>query len=81
MHETVQFAVGKNAQSWYIPVAKPIICHLTCPVGQAHLMNCDAGSDLLGQTVAALAAIAMVFDKVDSNYSSTLETHARSLYT
>ena len=40
-----------------------------------------AGSDLLGQTVASLAAIAIVFDKVDSNYSSSLEAHARSLYT
>ena len=41
---------------------------------------CGAGSDLLGQTVAALAAIAIVFDSVDSDYANTLEAHARDLY-
>ena len=39
-----------------------------------------AGSDLLGQTVAALSAIALVFDDVDPAYATILEGHARELY-
>ena len=39
-----------------------------------------AGSDLLGQTVAALASIAIVFQTVDAAYANTLEAHARDLY-
>ena len=47
----------------------------------AYLLLCGAaGSDLLGETVAALAAIAIVFDSIDANYSNTLEAHARDLY-
>ena len=38
------------------------------------------GSDLLGQTVAALAAIAIVFQTIDATYANTLEAHARDLY-
>ncbi|DBA75362.1 TPA: hypothetical protein ACH3X1_010629 [Trebouxia sp. C0004] len=38
------------------------------------------GSDLLAETVAALAAIAIVFENIDANYSNTLEAHARDLY-
>ena len=38
------------------------------------------GSDLLGQTVAALAAIAIVFETIDATYANTLEAHARDLY-
>ncbi|MBU6950838.1 glycoside hydrolase family 9 protein [Hahella sp. HN01] len=38
------------------------------------------GSDLAGETAAALAAIAMVFKPVDSAYANTLLTHARQLY-
>ena len=44
------------------------------------MRNCHAGSDVLGQTVAALAAIAMIFDGEDADYSNTLEAYARSLY-
>lgn len=39
-----------------------------------------AGSDLLGQTVAALAAIAIAFQGSDPSYANTLEAHARDLY-
>lgn len=40
-----------------------------------------AGSDLAGETAAALAAIAIVFKASDPAYASTLLTHARQLYT
>jgi hypothetical protein len=39
------------------------------------------GSDLAGETAAALASIAMVFQDSDSKYASNLLRHARELYT
>lgn len=39
-----------------------------------------AGSDLLGQTVASLAAIAIAFQDTDPSYANLLEAHARDLY-
>ena len=45
--------------------------------------DCDQNnpcSDLLGQTAAALAAISMIFEKIDPAYALTLEAHARDLY-
>ncbi|CAG2180693.1 unnamed protein product, partial [Oppiella nova] len=39
------------------------------------------GSDLVGETSAALAAASIAFAKSDPTYSATLLTHAKSLYT
>lgn len=39
-----------------------------------------AGSDLLGQCSAALAAISIVFEKTDPTYALQLVAHARDLY-
>ena len=41
---------------------------------------CGAGSDLLGQCSAALAAISIVFEKTDPSYALELLAHARDLY-
>ncbi|WP_231757938.1 glycoside hydrolase family 9 protein [Microbulbifer elongatus] len=41
--------------------------------------NCP-GSDLAGETAAALAAISMVFESSDPQYSATLLDHAKQLY-
>jgi endoglucanase len=38
------------------------------------------GSDLAGETAAALAAASIVFKNVDSSYSNNLLTHARQLF-
>lgn len=38
------------------------------------------GSDLAGETAAAMAAASMVFKKADATYSSTLLTHSKQLY-
>ncbi|XP_045130864.1 endoglucanase E-4-like [Portunus trituberculatus] len=38
------------------------------------------GSDLAGETAAAMAAASIVFKNVDDGYSSTLLTHARQLF-
>ena len=40
----------------------------------------NPGSDLLGQTAAALAAISIMFEKSDPNYALMLEAHARDIY-
>lgn len=40
----------------------------------------NPGSDLLGQTAAALAAISIMFEKSDPAYALELEAHARDLY-
>ncbi|MPZ85939.1 MAG: endoglucanase [Actinophytocola sp.] len=39
------------------------------------------GSDLAGETAAAMAASSMVFRRTDPGYADTLLTHARQLYT
>lgn len=41
----------------------------------------NPGSDLTGETAAALAAISMVFAESDPDYSATLLQHAKELYT
>ncbi len=38
------------------------------------------GSDLAGETAAAMAAASMVFKKSDPTYSAKLLTHAKQLY-
>jgi hypothetical protein len=38
------------------------------------------GSDLAGETAAALAAASIVFRNVDVSYSTNLLTHARQLF-
>lgn len=38
------------------------------------------GSDLAGETAAALAAISMVYKEVDSQYAALCLTHAKKLY-
>nr|AXQ39830.1 beta-1,4-endoglucanase [Diploptera punctata] len=40
----------------------------------------NPGSDLAGETAAALAAASIVFKSADSSYSDTLLTHAKQLY-
>nr|CAB3262581.1 uncharacterized protein LOC100180615 [Phallusia mammillata] len=44
------------------------------------LTSRSPGSDLVGEAAAAMAAASLVFRSVDSNYSSTLLTHARQLH-
>ena len=39
-----------------------------------------AGSDLLGQCSAALAAISIIFERMDPFYAQQLVSHARDLY-
>src|SRR5882724_11651831 len=45
-------------------------------VSEAH-----GGSDLVGETAAAMAAASILFKKTDPTYSATLLKHAKTLYT
>lgn len=38
------------------------------------------GSDLAGETSAALSAVSIVFAKIDSNFSASCLSHAKQLY-
>ncbi|MDG9667268.1 glycoside hydrolase family 9 protein [Hahella sp. CR1] len=70
-----QVGNGGADHAWWgsaevMPMARPSYkIDVSCP-----------GSDLAGETAAALAAIAMVFKPVDSAYANTLLTHASQLY-
>ncbi|CAM2006440.1 glycoside hydrolase family 9 protein [Acanthopleuribacter pedis] len=71
-----QVGNGQADHSWWgsaevMPMARPAYkVDASCP-----------GSDLTGETAAALAAASMVFREVDAAYADTLQEHARQLYT
>ncbi|KAE8677102.1 Endoglucanase 24 [Hibiscus syriacus] len=46
-----------------------------------HVNTSLPGSDVAAETAAALASASLVFEKNDSNYSSTLLKHAKQLFT
>jgi chitodextrinase len=70
-----QVGVGGTDHAWWGPaevmqMARPAFkITSTCP-----------GSDLAGETAAALAAASMVFRATDPTYADTLVQHARQLY-
>ncbi|MEP1553507.1 MAG: glycoside hydrolase family 9 protein [Paraglaciecola sp.] len=77
-----QVGSGSADHSWWGPAE---VMHLTSRAAStrpsyAITATCP-GSDLAGETAAALAAIAMVFESSDSAYASTLLTHSEELYT
>ena len=49
------------------------------PIDHPHSL--DTGSDLAGETAAAMAAASIAFKKKNPSYSATLLKHAKSLYT
>jgi hypothetical protein len=71
-----QVGSGNIDHAWWgpaevMPVARPSFkIDASCP-----------GSDLAGETAAAMAASSMVFQATDSAYAATLLTHAKQLYT
>ncbi|UXH77904.1 glycoside hydrolase family 9 protein [Roseateles amylovorans] len=71
-----QVGNGSTDHSWWGPVE-------VYPK-EAPAYKIDAtcgGSDLAGETAAAMAAASMVFKSSDPTYAATLLTHARQLYT
>ena len=78
----------KLISSCYVQVGDPGVDHAVW--GRAEDMTMarppfdvdqnSPGSDLLGQTAAALAAISIIFEKTDPEYALKLEAHARDLY-
>jgi endoglucanase len=70
-----QIGAGGTDHAWWgpaevMPMARPAYkIDATC-----------GGSDLAGETAAAMAASAIVFRPTDATYANTLVTHARQLY-
>ena len=77
-----QVGSGSADHSWW---GSPEVIHLTTRAASNRpSMKVDAscpGSDLAGETAAALAAISMIFKTDDPTYSATLLRHARELHT
>lgn len=76
-----QVGSGSDDHSWW---GSAEVLHLTSRAASnrpsyAITANCP-GSDLAGETSAALAAISMVFEDSDSSYASMLLTHSEQLY-
>lgn len=47
---------------------------------QCYSPHYPTGSDLAGETSAALSAVSIVFTKIDSNFSASCLSHAKKLY-
>ncbi len=76
-----QVGTGSSDHAWWGPAE---VMHATSGAASTRpsyaITESCPGSDLAGETAAALAAIAMVFASDDPTYSATLLTHAEQLY-
>lgn len=77
-----QVGDGGADHAWW---GAPEVLHLTTRAASTRpsykITATCPGSDLAGETAAALSAIAMVFKTDDAAYSAKLITHAKQLYT
>jgi hypothetical protein len=76
-----QVGIGSKDHAWWGPAE---VAHLDDQAGQRPSYKIDTscgGSDLAGETAAAMAASSMVFRSTDPAYADTLVSHARQLYT
>ncbi|HEY1013980.1 MAG TPA: glycoside hydrolase family 9 protein [Herpetosiphonaceae bacterium] len=75
-----QIGIGGKDHAWWGPAE---VLHLDDQAGQRPSYKIDAtcgGSDLAGETAAAMAASSLVFRPTDAAYADTLVSHARQLY-
>ncbi len=75
-----QVGIGSKDHAFWGPAE---IIHLDDQAGNRPAFKIDAscgGSDLAGETAAAMAASSMVFRSSDPAYADTLVSHARQLY-
>lgn len=76
-----QVGTGSADHAWWGPVEVLEVTGKAAATRPAAAISPTCpGSDLAGETAAALAAIAMVFATDDPAYSATLLSHAESLY-
>ncbi len=76
-----QIGIGSKDHAWWGPAE---VVHLDDQAGQRPAYKIDSscgGTDLAGETAAAMAASSMVFRSSDPTYANTLLSHARQLYT
>ncbi len=76
-----QVGSGSDDHAWW---GSPEVIHLTSRAASNRpsfkIDESCPGSDLAGETAAALAAISMIFKDDEPNYAATLLQHARELY-
>src|SRR5215813_15624934 len=70
-----QIGAGGTDHAWWGPAE---VMQMTRPA--ARITASCPGSDLAGETAAAMAASSMVFRQTDPGYADTLLMHARQLY-
>ncbi|MCY0966707.1 glycoside hydrolase family 9 protein [Parathalassolituus penaei] len=76
-----QVGTGSSDHAWWGPVEVLEATGKATATRPSYAISPTCpGTDLAGETAAALAAIAMVFAEDDPAYSSKLLTHAESLY-
>jgi hypothetical protein len=74
-----QIGTGGNDHSWWGPAeALESVARITRPTFK--ITTTCPGSDLAGETAAAMAASSIVFRPTDPAYADTLLQHARQLY-
>ena len=70
-----QVGAGGTDHAWWGPAEVMQMARPAAKIDSTH-----PGSDLAGETAAALAAASMAFRPTDPTYANTLLTHARQLY-
>lgn len=76
-----QVGTGTDDHSWWGPAEVLELQNSAAANRPAYAVTTSCpGSDVAGETAAALAAISIVFKNDDPAYSATLETHARDLH-
>ena len=71
-----QIGAGGTDHAWWGPAEVMQMARPAFKIDSTH-----PGSDLAGETAAALAAASMAFRPTDPSYANTLLAHARQLYT
>ncbi len=85
--------MGNFLKAFFISTTKPGIAFVSLILHNVSIIQCYfrvvytcicifnfIGSDLAGETAAALAAASIVFSSINSSYSALCLTHAKQLY-
>ncbi|MBN2532756.1 MAG: glycoside hydrolase family 9 protein [Spirochaetales bacterium] len=72
-----QCGLGTSDHGFWGP---PEVIHLTTDRSSSRIDTSNPGSDVAGQSAAALAIASIIFEQTDSGYASTCFSHARQLY-
>jgi endoglucanase len=73
-----QCGLGVSDHGFWGP---PEVIHLTTDRSSSRIDSSNPGSDVAGQSAAALAIASLIFEQTNSGYASTCLSHAQQLYT